>query len=193
MALEKQLKIEDRREISNACQKKKYPFPTIPSEESDIIAGVQSKLCSLHNLPFPFDVTKRLQGIEQKTLADILADPVEYQRYDKAEILCRGGTAVSLKGICAQSSVQLFLSSVLTLLSVILHSHTALNPITLLTAAAMFTYCSSRAIVGPCLLRSFPVFAVQSMVRNLLRARPDKVTFSSTAKIFHNLHDGLNP
>ncbi|KAL7845057.1 hypothetical protein SRHO_G00235970 [Serrasalmus rhombeus] len=48
--------------------------------ESDIIAGVQSKLCSLHNLPFPFDVTKRLQGIEQKTLADILADPVEYQR-----------------------------------------------------------------------------------------------------------------
>ncbi|KAL7825589.1 hypothetical protein SRHO_G00340850 [Serrasalmus rhombeus] len=113
-------------------------------------------------------------------------------QYDKAEILCRGGTAVSLKGICAQSGVQLFLTSVLTLLNVILHSHTALNPITLLTAAAMFTYCSSQAIVGPCLLRSFPVFAVQSMVRDLLRARPDQVTFS-TAKIFHNLHDGLNP
>ncbi|KAL6470584.1 hypothetical protein MHYP_G00217030 [Metynnis hypsauchen] len=48
--------------------------------ESDMIAGVQSKLCSLRNLPFPFDVTNSLQGIEQNTSADILADPVEYQR-----------------------------------------------------------------------------------------------------------------
>ncbi|KAL7825588.1 hypothetical protein SRHO_G00340840 [Serrasalmus rhombeus] len=59
--------------------------------ESDIIAGVQSKLCSLHNLPFPFDVTKRLQGFEQKTLADILADPVEYQRVHVTEGLGRMG------------------------------------------------------------------------------------------------------
>ncbi|KAL7845050.1 hypothetical protein SRHO_G00235900 [Serrasalmus rhombeus] len=41
----------------NACQNKKYPFPTILSEDG-----------------------QKLQGIEQKTLADILADPVEYQR-----------------------------------------------------------------------------------------------------------------